>query len=80
MIKEEINVDLGLQGKTVIITGGSKGIGLASALSLAAEGAKVSIVARGLDSLKKAANLIFEKTGMEPLKFRLTFQKRRTLI
>lgn len=60
-------MDLGLQGKTVIITGGSKGIGLASALSLAAEGAKVSIVARGLDSLKKAANLIFEKTGMEPL-------------
>lgn len=60
-------MDLGLQGKTAIITGGSKGIGLASALALAAEGAQVSIVARNIDSLKEAADLILEKTGVEPL-------------
>lgn len=60
-------MELGLQGKTAIITGGSKGIGLASALLLAAEGAQVSIVARNVDSLKKAAELISEKTGIEPL-------------
>ncbi|HZG17033.1 MAG TPA: SDR family oxidoreductase [Candidatus Bathyarchaeia archaeon] len=58
-------MDLGLQGKTAIITGGSKGIGLAAAIALAAEGAQVSIVARELDSLQKAAQLILEKTGVE---------------
>jgi 3-oxoacyl-[acyl-carrier protein] reductase len=60
-------MDLGLQGKTAIITGGSKGIGLAAALTLAAEGAQVSIVARNIDALEKAAQLIAEKTGTEPL-------------
>ncbi|WP_373229493.1 SDR family NAD(P)-dependent oxidoreductase [Cohnella sp.] len=60
-------MNLGLQGKTAIVTGGSKGIGLASAIALATEGAQVSIVARNLEPLKKAAELILEKTGVEPL-------------
>jgi len=36
-------MDLGLKGKKAIITGGSKGIGLASAHALADEGADVAI-------------------------------------
>ena len=39
-------MDLGLQGKTVLITGGSKGIGLACADVFAAEGCAVHIAAR----------------------------------
>jgi NAD(P)-dependent dehydrogenase (short-subunit alcohol dehydrogenase family) len=39
-------MDLGLKGKKVAVTGGSKGIGRAIALGFAAEGASVSICAR----------------------------------
>lgn len=39
-------MDLGLQGKTALVTGGSKGIGLACARLLAAEGARIAICSR----------------------------------
>lgn len=48
-------MDLGLRGTRVLITGGSRGIGLAAAQSLAAEGAAVGLVARGEDGLAAAA-------------------------
>jgi 3-oxoacyl-[acyl-carrier protein] reductase len=60
-------VDLGLQGKRAIITGGSKGIGLATALTLAAEGAQVALVARNEGALREAAEAIRAKTGVEAL-------------
>jgi NAD(P)-dependent dehydrogenase (short-subunit alcohol dehydrogenase family) len=47
-------MDLGLTGKRAIVTGGSKGIGLAAATRLAAEGAAVAIVARRPDALEDA--------------------------
>ena len=43
-------MDLGLQGARVIVTGGSRGIGAASARLFAAEGARVAVIARtGVD-------------------------------
>jgi 3-oxoacyl-[acyl-carrier protein] reductase len=48
-------MDLGLVGKVVIVTGGSRGLGLGAATALAAEGAHVVICARGEDALKQAA-------------------------
>jgi 3-oxoacyl-[acyl-carrier protein] reductase len=48
-------MDLGLRGTRAIITGGSRGIGLAVADALAAEGAAVGLVARGRDGLAAAA-------------------------
>lgn len=60
-------MDLGLQGKVAIITGGSDGIGKASALRLCEEGAHVTICARRADVLQRAADEIKTKTGKEVL-------------
>jgi NAD(P)-dependent dehydrogenase (short-subunit alcohol dehydrogenase family) len=48
-------VDLQLKGKTAIVTGGSRGIGLAVATALAAEGVDVALVARDPGRLTAAA-------------------------
>jgi 3-oxoacyl-[acyl-carrier protein] reductase len=48
-------MDLGLSGKVAIVTGGSKGLGLASARALAAEGARVVICGRTRATLDRAA-------------------------
>lgn len=44
-------MDLGLAGKTAIVTGGSRGLGRHTALALAREGCNVGICARGKETL-----------------------------
>ena len=48
-------MDLGVHGRVALVTASSKGLGRASALALAAEGAKVVITARGEEALHKTA-------------------------
>ncbi|HEX2700921.1 MAG TPA: SDR family oxidoreductase [Acidimicrobiales bacterium] len=47
-------MDLGLSGRVALVTASSKGLGLAAATALAAEGARVVICARGADALHAA--------------------------
>lgn len=53
-------MDLKLQGKSVLVTGASKGIGLACAESFAREGAKVIITGRDEGRLSEAAEHLKE--------------------
>ncbi|MGV3617590.1 MAG: SDR family oxidoreductase [Fimbriimonas sp.] len=55
-------MDLGLQGKVAMVAAASKGIGLAVAKALAAEGCHVSICARNEETLEAAAAEIGEET------------------
>ena len=52
-------MDLGLKGKVVLVTGGSKGIGLACARAFLAEGGRVAIVSRSRENLVAAKQVLF---------------------
>jgi 3-oxoacyl-[acyl-carrier protein] reductase len=56
-------MDLGLKGKSVFVAAASKGLGKASALEFAREGARVTIASRNLRELEKAAAEIEAATG-----------------
>jgi 3-oxoacyl-[acyl-carrier protein] reductase len=60
-------VDLGLKGKVALVAASSKGLGKASALALAREGALVTICARSAAGLEAAASDIRGETGAEVL-------------
>src|SRR5688500_3068305 len=51
-------MELGLKDKKVLITGGSKGIGLACARAFVAEGGKVAIVSRSQENLNQARRIL----------------------
>jgi NAD(P)-dependent dehydrogenase (short-subunit alcohol dehydrogenase family) len=58
-------VDIGLRGKVVAITGGSEGIGGATAMRCAQEGARLAICARRADVMEAHAEAIRRATGAE---------------
>ncbi|MEM8794727.1 MAG: short-chain dehydrogenase/reductase [Pseudomonadota bacterium] len=56
-------MDLDVTGKSVVVTGASKGIGLAIARAFAAEGGAVTMVSRTEDVLQERAREIADATG-----------------
>ena len=56
-------MDLELEGKTAVVTGGSRGIGKAIARELALEGVDVAISARGQAALEASAAELASETG-----------------
>ena len=56
-------MDLELKGKRALVTGGSSGIGLAIARSLAQEGAQVAIASRKPEKLARAVAALEDETG-----------------
>jgi NAD(P)-dependent dehydrogenase (short-subunit alcohol dehydrogenase family) len=56
-------MDLQLEGKTALVTGGSRGIGKAIARTLAAEGVEVAILARNQEPLYAAAHELKAASG-----------------
>ena len=51
-------MDLGIEGKVALVSGGSKGIGRAIAEDLAREGCRVVVTARGKDALEETVGAI----------------------
>jgi len=64
-------MDLGLKNKIAVITGGSVGIGLAVAHSLAAEGVDIAICARGGDRVKAKAEALSNQYGVRTVGIRV---------
>ncbi|MDO3411937.1 SDR family oxidoreductase [Saccharibacillus sp. CPCC 101409] len=56
-------MDLGLKGKSVFVAAASKGLGRATALEFAREGANVTIASRSKEQLSEAKRMIGEQTG-----------------
>ena len=57
-------MELGLRGKTAVVTGASKGIGLAIARALAAEGVDLAIAARSADALERHSRELADAHGV----------------
>ena len=72
-------MDLFLKGKVAIVGGGSKGLGRASAQSLAEEGVNLTICSRSQADLEKAAQEIRDGTGVEVLAYPGDLDKNETI-
>lgn len=75
MVLEKLRLD-GPPRKVVIVTGGSRGLGKAMAISLAEAGADICIASRTQEQLESAAAEVTAACGREPLIVRTNVQSR----
>ncbi|MBO9399948.1 SDR family NAD(P)-dependent oxidoreductase [Shimia sp. R9_3] len=76
---EDVLASIDLSGKTVLITGGSTGLGAETARALASKGASVTIVARSAEKLAKTAESIKADTGQDVETASLELDKPETI-
>jgi NADP-dependent 3-hydroxy acid dehydrogenase YdfG len=69
----------GINGKVIVITGASSGIGRAAALLLAGRGAKVVLGARGADELEAVAREV-QDSGGDAVHRRTDVSKRQGVV
>lgn len=68
-------MDLGISGKTALVTGASMGIGRGIATALASEGVRIAIVARRRQLLEEVAAEIAGKGGARPVVIECDFMR-----
>ena len=59
-------MELGLHGKVVVVTGGSKGIGYACAEAFAAEGARIVLVSRSAGQSRQRSRALSARPRNRP--------------
>ena len=69
-------MNLGLEGKTALVAGGSRGIGRTIAKGLAREGVDVALVSRNLSDLEAAAAEIAGESGRKVVPLACNVAKR----
>src|SRR5882672_9298427 len=68
-------MDLGIAGRTALVTGASMGIGRGIALALASEGVRLAIVARRRNLLEEVSSEIQKKKGPTPVLIECDFMR-----
>ena len=68
-------MDLGIKNKIALITAASQGLGKASAIELAKEGAKLIICSRNKDKIKQTAHEISDSFGVDVLPVKADLDK-----
>ncbi len=69
-----------LEGRTALVTGGSKGLGYAMAVALAEAGANVALCSRNGEEAQAAAQKIAEATGRRVLGFAANVTNRESIL